>query len=332
MPSGAELPQIRVKVCTWRGIAQPFCALLCEPPVFCHAYSEMTDLDRRPSDTTGSAVRALAAQRHDIITTQLRLHGAVRVGDLAALLDVSEMTVRRDLDVLSELGVLDKVHGGATLRDDRSAFEPGFDTKSRRNLEEKIAIGRAAAAQVRSGTSIGLTAGTTTYHMAMSLLDVAELTVVTNCIHIAEYLHQFPRGDRTVLLVGGTRTPSDALVGPTAVQTLSQLQLDLVFMGVHGMSAKGFTTPNLAEAETNRAFANTTSDVIVLADHSKWNLNGLCTIMPLSGAAMVISDSSLRSDARGVLARECKSVRIVETHDDAQRDRSTTNTNGSQRR
>lgn len=292
----------------------------------------MTDLDRRPSDTTGSTVRALAAQRHDIITTQLRLHGAVRVGDLAALLDVSEMTVRRDLDVLSELGVLDKVHGGATLRDDRSAFEPGFDTKSRRNLEEKIAIGRAAATLVRSGTSIGLTAGTTTYHMAMSLLDVADLTVVTNCIHIAEYLHQFPRGDRTVLLVGGTRTPSDALVGPTAVQTLSQLQLDLVFMGVHGMSAKGFTTPNLAEAETNRAFANTTSDVIVLADHSKWNLNGLCTIMPLSGAAMVISDSSLRSDARGVLTRECKSVRIVETDDDAQRDHSTTTTNGSQRK
>lgn len=274
--------------------------------------SAVTDLDRRPADTTGQTVRALAAQRHEVITAQLRLHGAVRVGDLAALLDVSEMTVRRDLDALSELGVLDKVHGGATLRDDRSAFEPGFDTKSRRNLEEKIAIGRAATSLVRAGTSIGLTAGTTTYHMAMSLLDVVDLTVVTNCIHIAEYLHQFPRADRTVLLIGGTRTPSDALVGPTAVQTLSQLQLDLVFMGVHGMSAKGFTTPNLAEAETNRAFANTTSDVVVLADHSKWNLNGLCTIMPLSDAAMVITDSSLRSDARGVLTRECRNLRIVE--------------------
>ena len=272
----------------------------------------MTDLARRASDTTGPVSRALAAQRHDIITAQLRLHGAVRVGDLATLLDVSEMTVRRDLDALCELGVLDKVHGGATLRDDRSAFEPGFDAKSRRNLEEKIAIGRTAASLVRAGTSIGLTAGTTTYHMAMSLVDVADLTVVTNCIHIAEYLHQFPRADRTVLLIGGTRTPSDALVGPTAVQTLSQLQLDLVFMGVHGMSAKGFTTPNLAEAETNRAFAQTTNDVVVLADHSKWNLNGLCTIMPLGDAAMVVTDSSLRADARAVLTRECRSVRLVD--------------------
>ncbi|MFM9136803.1 MAG: DeoR/GlpR family DNA-binding transcription regulator [Actinomycetota bacterium] len=272
----------------------------------------MTDLARRASDTTGPVSRALAAQRHDIITAQLRLHGAVRVGDLATLLDVSEMTVRRDLDALCELGVLDKVHGGATLRDDRSAFEPGFDAKSRRNLEEKIAIGRTAASLVRAGTSIGLTAGTTTYHMAMSLVDVADLTIVTNCIHIAEYLHQFPRADRTVLLIGGTRTPSDALVGPTAVQTLSQLQLDLVFMGVHGMSAKGFTTPNLAEAETNRAFAQTTNDVVVLADHSKWNLNGLCTIMPLGDAAMVITDSSLRADARAVLTRECRSVRLVD--------------------
>lgn len=274
--------------------------------------SGVTDLDRRPADVTGQTVRALAAQRQEFITAQLRLHGAVRVGDVATLLDVSEMTVRRDLEVLSELGVLDKVHGGATLRDDRSAFEPGFDTKSRRNLEEKIAIGRTAAGLVRAGTSIGLTAGTTTYHMAISLLEVVDLTVVTNCIHIAEYMHQFPRADRTVLLIGGTRTPSDALVGPTAVQTLSQLQLDLVFMGVHGMSAKGFTTPNLAEAETNRAFVATTSDVVVLADHSKWNLNGLCTIMPLSDAAMVITDSSLRNDARGVLSRECRNLRIVE--------------------
>ena len=273
----------------------------------------VTDLDRRTVDTAPSSVRALAAQRHDIITAQLRLHGAVRVGDLATLLDVSEMTVRRDLDALSELGVLDKVHGGATLRDDRSAFEPGFDTKSRRNLEEKLAIGRAAAGLVRAGMSIGLTAGTTTYHMAMSLLDVVDLTVVTNCIHIAEYLHQFPRADRTVLLVGGTRTPSDALVGPTAVQTLSQLQLDLVFMGVHGMSAKGFTTPNLAEAETNRAFAKTTNDVVVLADHSKWNLNGLCTILPLSDVAMIITDSALRQDARAVLARECRNLQIADT-------------------
>lgn len=272
----------------------------------------MTDLARRPSDTTGPTSRALASQRHEIITTQLRLHGAVRVSDLAALLDVSEMTVRRDLDALSELGVLDKVHGGATLRDERSAFEPGFDAKSRRNLEEKLAIGRAAASIVRPGTSIGLTAGTTTYHMTMSLLDVVDLTIVTNCLHVAGYLHQFPRQDRTVLLVGGTRTPSDALVGPTAVQTLSQLQLDLVFMGVHGMSSKGFTTPNLAEAETNRAFANTTNDVVILADHSKWNLNGLCTIMPLASAALVITDSALRQDARELLARECRNLQVVE--------------------
>jgi DeoR/GlpR family transcriptional regulator of sugar metabolism len=292
----------------------------------------MTDLARRSADTTGATSRALASQRHEMITAQLRLHGAVRVSDLASLLDVSEMTVRRDLDALSELGVLDKVHGGATLRDERSAFEPGFDAKSRRNLDEKIAIGRAAAAIVRPGTSIGLTAGTTTYHMAMSLLDVVDLTIVTNCIHVAGYLHQFPRQDRTVLLVGGTRTPSDALVGPTAVQTLSQLQLDLVFMGVHGMSSKGFTTPNLAEAETNRAFANTTNDVVILADHSKWNLNGLCTIMPLAGAALVITDASLRRDAHDVLARECRNVQVVDTNTTADNDHGSTVSGGNTHR
>jgi DeoR/GlpR family transcriptional regulator of sugar metabolism len=297
-----------------------------------HRGGAVTDLARRSTDTTGATSRALASQRHEIISTQLRLHGAVRVSDLASLLDVSEMTVRRDLDALSELGVLDKVHGGATLRDERSAFEPGFDAKSRRNLDEKIAIGRAAAAIVRPGTSIGLTAGTTTYHMAMSLLDVVDLTIVTNCIHVAGYLHQFPRQDRTVLLVGGTRTPSDALVGPTAVQTLSQLQLDLVFMGVHGMSSKGFTTPNLAEAETNRAFANTTNDVVILADHSKWNLNGLCTIMPLAGAALVITDASLRRDAHDILARECRNVQVVDTNSTVDNEHGSTVSGGNAHR
>jgi len=101
------------------------------------------------------------------------------------------------------------------------------------------------------------------------------------------------------------------------VQTLSQLQLDFVFMGVHGMSVKGSTTPNIAEAETNRAFAATTSDVVVLANHSKWNLNGLCTIMPCPDAAMVITGSSLRHDVPSVLKREFRNLRIIDAQIDS---------------
>lgn len=260
--------------------------------------------------------RALAVRRHELIVARLRAQGSVRVAELAVALDVSEMTVRRDLDALAEQGVLDKVHGGATLRDERSVHEPGFAVKSLLHQDEKVAIGDAAASRVLPGTAIGITGGTTTFRLATAIGDVANLTVVTNCVHVAEHLHRFPRTDRTVVLIGGVRTPSDALVGPLAVQALSQLHLDSVFLGVHGMSVRGgFTTPNLAEAETNRAFVAATQRLIVLADHSKWNLTGMCTIAPLSAAAVLITDSAIRAEARAALHEACGEVIVAPVAD-----------------
>src|SRR3954463_7514554 len=127
----------------------------------------------------------LAVQRQKLIVDELRRHGAVRVSELTALLAVSEMTVRRDLDTLAAAGLLDKVHGGATLRGGLSAEEPGFGAKSHRQLKEKKAIPAAAAALVEPGQAIGLTAGTTTFRLAHYLAHVPDLTVVTNSIQVA---------------------------------------------------------------------------------------------------------------------------------------------------
>src|SRR5690606_8654788 len=101
----------------------------------------------------------LARQRQARILELVRRDGAVRVSDLVAALGVSDMTVRRDLDVLADQGLVEKVHGGATLPVPRSVDEPGFDAKSRRELHEKRAIAATAAELVRPGTAIGLTAG-----------------------------------------------------------------------------------------------------------------------------------------------------------------------------
>ena len=227
-----------------------------------------------------------------MIVAEVRRRGAVRVSELATLLGVSDMTVRRDLDLLDEAGLLAKVHGGATLRDERTTDEPGFEAKSLRNMGEKHAIAIAAAAMVRPGTAIGITAGTTTWQLAYHIVDIADLTVVTNSVRVAEVLHQSQRPDRTVVLTGGVRTPSDALVGPVAVATLRSLHLDSVFMGVHGITERaGFTTPNLMEAETNRAFVDATEQLVVLADHTKWNVTGLSSIAPLDASRDVITDT-----------------------------------------
>jgi DeoR/GlpR family transcriptional regulator of sugar metabolism len=105
-----------------------------------------------------------------------------------------------------------------------------------------------------------------------------------------------------VILVGGQRTPSDALVGPVAVAALDGFHLDTVFMGVHGMHERvGFSTPNLLEAETNRAFIDATDELVVLADHTKWGVTGLSTFAHLDDATVCVSDTGLSDHARSVL-------------------------------
>jgi DeoR/GlpR family transcriptional regulator of sugar metabolism len=254
----------------------------------------------------------LAGQRQLLILEEVRRRGAVRVSELTQLLDVSDMTVRRDLDVLSASGLVDKVHGGATLPGGLSADEPGFEAKSTRQLDEKDAIARAAAELVEPGQAVGLTAGTTTWRLAHHLLEIPDLTVVTNSIQAANVLDRERRRDLTVVLTGGVRTPSDALVGPVAVTTLRSLHVDVLFMGVHGMTADaGFTTPNLLEAETDQAFVASAQRVVVTADHTKWGVRGLSRIAQLEEVEALVSDAGLPDDARTVLGERIEQLILV---------------------
>ncbi len=244
----------------------------------------------------------LACQRQELILEEIRRTGAVQVHALVSRLGVSDMTIRRDLDVLAKRGLLEKVYGGATSVVGRSTHEPGFEAKSVRALPQKEAVSARAAGLVRPGTAIGISAGTTTWTFARFLEDVPDLTVVTNSIRVADVLRAGGRSDRTVVLTGGVRTPSDALVGPVAVQSLRTLHLDVVFLGVHGMSeAAGFTTPNLDESETDRALVEAGRRLVVLADHTKWGIVGISTIAALDEADVLITDDGLDAAALEVL-------------------------------
>lgn len=256
------------------------------------------------------STRVLARHRQDLILGEVTGRGSVRVSELTAMLGVSDMTIRRDLDVLAGEGLVEKVHGGATsILDRRSTDEPGFEAKSHRQPEEKHAIAAAAATLVRPGTAIGVTAGTTTWQFAHELADIPDLVVVTNSLPVADVLRSQGRSDSSVVITGGTRTPSDALVGPVACAALRTLHLDQVFMGVHGMGERsGFTTPNLNEAETNRVFAAAAQRLVVLADHTKWGIVGLSTIVPLDDADAVVTDEHIAPDARAVLMERCDLV------------------------
>ena len=253
----------------------------------------------------------LAAQRQALILEEVQRRGAVRVSDLTRQFGVSEMTIRRDLDLLVQQGVVDKVHGGATTPRASSTEEPGFEAKWLQQQKEKEAIARAAARQVKPGTAVGLSAGTTTWTLAHELREIPGLTVVTNSIQVAEVLYG-GTADQTVVLTGGVRTPSDALVGPVAVNALRQLHLDIVFMGVHGMDVRsGFTTPNLLEADANRAFVNAGRQLAVVADHTKWGVRGISTIAALEDADLLVTDEGMPKDVVRLLADRVGNVVIA---------------------
>ena len=258
---------------------------------------------RRAGVGRAGAEGMLARQRQALILERVRETGAVRVAELARDLGVSDMTVRRDLEVLHEHGLIEKVHGGATILSALASFEPGFVAKSALQQAEKSAIAAAAAERVEPGMAIGISAGTTTHALAARVAYVPGVTIVTNSVRVADVLHRAGRRDQTVILTGGTRTPSEALVGSFAVSQLRSVHLDQVFMGVHGMDARaGFTCPNLLEAETDRALIEAGRRLVVLADHTKWGVVGIASIGSLGMADVLISDQLLAPEARSLLA------------------------------
>lgn len=255
----------------------------------------------------------LAQQRQTAILDLIRRHGGVRVSQLVRQFGVSDMTIRRDLEALADRGLVDKVHGGATIAGPGSTEEPGFDAKSVRQQAEKRGIAARAVKLVEPGTAVALSAGTTTAALAEFLVDVPGLTVVTNSIPVADVLYRAGRPDQTVVLTGGIRTPSDALVGPVAEAAISSLNVDVLFLGVHGMSPRtGFTTPNLMEAGTDRLLVNAARRFVVLADHTKWETIGIATIAPLEDADVLITDAALPPEARALLAERVGELIVVE--------------------
>src|SRR5487761_130656 len=214
----------------------------------------------------------LARHRQSLILQAVRSDGSARVSDLTQRLGVSDMTIRRDLEVLARDGLIEKVHGGAVLPGSPASHEPGFEAKLVLERPEKTAIARAAAGLVRPGTAIAIAAGTTTFSLAQCLLDVPGLTIVTNSLRVANLFtgNRGPDGT-SVLVTGGMRATSDALVGPVA---------DL----------------------TNRSLIKVARRVVVLADHTKWGVVSLASFATLDEVNVLVTDSHLSADAQAILS------------------------------
>lgn len=254
----------------------------------------------------------LAAQRKARILEEVSLSGAKRITDLAESLGVSEVTIRRDVEQLATQGLVDKVHGGVTANSLSSTVEPPFSFNSMKEQAAKDAMAAEAAKLVRPGQAIALMGGSSVYALAKRLREIPSLTIVTNSVPISDLFAQSPRADQTVVLTGGVRTPTDSLVGNIASEVFSRFNLDMVFMGTHGMDSEfGFSSPNLVEAETNREVIRRAAKFVVLADHTKWGVRGFTSFANFESADIVITTEGISKSALETLRANVADVRIA---------------------
>lgn len=236
------------------------------------------------------------------IVELVNLRGKVTVADLSEELAVSSVTIRRDLEKLEEKELLLRTHGGAlslqAAQMDDTAKEKSFFEKQESHPIEKEKIAQRAADLVEDGDAILLTPGTTSMLIARKLTGKRNLTIVTNAVNIAMQLADQDGWD--VILTGGKiREKSFALVGPLADQTLSNIRVDKLFLGVDGIDFKaGLTTPNLLESNVNRQMIEIAKQVYVVADSSKFGKVLFSRIASLDVAQMIISDEFLSETNR----------------------------------
>jgi DeoR family transcriptional regulator, aga operon transcriptional repressor len=229
------------------------------------------------------------SERLSAILEALANDGSVGVADLATQLDVSAATVRRDLEFLEHQRMLTRTHGGAVAQG--VLYELPLRYKSARHQEEKKRIAAEAASRVADGVAIGLTGGTTTTEVARAVIDRQRLTVVTNALNIASELAIRPNL-KLVVTGGYARPESYELVGPLAEQALAGLNLDVVFLGVDGISpTAGITTHHEVEAHTNLALIERARHVVVVTDSSKIGLVAFAQICPIDRVHEVITDA-----------------------------------------
>ena len=237
----------------------------------------------------------LPAERRNRILNQLRTAGAVRVGDLSELLDVSEITIRRDLEQMELEGLLERTHGGAIFNQ-RIRLEPLFSEKHRAHQAEKRQIGAAAARLVQDGDTLLVNSGSTTLQLLRHLNGKRDLKVITS--NMSAFV-EAQGAQMELLLVGGSyRAQSNSLVGPLALLSLQQVFAGKCFIGVDGVSLKyGMTTPNLQEAEVARTMIERTrGQVIILADHSKIGVVADFVTAPLDKVDILVTDSGIHPE------------------------------------
>jgi DeoR family transcriptional regulator of aga operon len=259
----------------------------------------MTNQRRSGTDGTSAGVDANGSDKQQVrltaILTELQKSGSASVKEMSKELNVSFVTMRRDMDELQNRGLLRRTHGGAVsieplfyepFRNDRS-----FQAQVEKFADEKRRIGRAAASLIKDGEIIALTPGTTTTEVIRGIPLNRKLTVVTSTVNVAMELSK--RKDLEVFVTGGhLRGEWFSLVGPSAAQSLSHVLIHTLFIGADGVDAKhGVSCFSPDESQLNSTMVKRAQRKIVVVDHSKFGVVAGWKICPTSDIDLLITDA-----------------------------------------
>lgn len=244
--------------------------------------------------------------RRNYIMEQLYANGKIDIEELVEELNVSAMTIRRDLNYLEENKKIIRTHGGAILNK-ALLYESSFIEKENKNRFEKQQIAKEAVKMINEGSTIILDSGTTTFEIAKLLKTEKNITVITNDIKIATELMN---SQVKVIITGGElQNNIGALFGPLAEYVISNLHVDLFFLGAHAVHLDaGVTAPTFEKAVVKKLMIDAADVTWLVADSSKFNEKSLTKVCQLSDIDGVITDDRLAKQYKNMLQEQ---VRVV---------------------
>lgn len=247
-------------------------------------------------------------ERHQYILQELKRTGSVNIQELSDQMEVSGVTIRKDLKLLEDKNLLFRTHGGGSINNPY-AVERTINEKEFINAEEKQRIAKAALGLIKENDSIMIGSGTTVFELARCLQPTKQITVITPAVKVTLELSNRPNVE--VLQLGGLiRQNSSSVAGSYAEYILANISCGILFIGVDGIDFDfGLSISNLTEAGLNQKMINVAQSVAILADHTKFGKRGIGKICDLDAVQYIITDQGVSKET--VEALEDRGIKVI---------------------
>ena len=254
----------------------------------------------------------VAQQRREQLLEMIRMRGFASLPEMAEKLEVSESTLRRDLENLESDGKAQRTHGGAFYTGPTPKL-PHFDRRQSAQWEKKKQIALRTAELVDDGDTVLLDGGSTTYEVARCLVG-RPLQVVTNSLPVANLFSGAGAGD-LVMIGGYLHGSTGVLIGPYAVQMLAGLDVRRTILSVGGVSERGYYNSNLLLVELEQAMMRVADEVIIVADSTKFGHKSLARMCGLGDIHHLVVDNEISEDWRSKILAAGVKLLIAGTTD-----------------